>query len=234
MTNSLLDIYFQVSKSQINKMLSACLAKGAEFADVFFEYRIISNLSFEEDIVKSAKRGIVQGVGIRAVKGDQIGFAFSEDLTTEKMLEAAHIAATIAADNTAQTRVQPIGQITPKNLYPVTEPATSAELLKKLELIKAANAAAKSFDSKIVRVSVNFNDEIRHLVYADSDGISWEDSQPMFVFYVACVAEHGLRRETGLASSGGRFGLEYFTNKRSAAEIARDSARLAVLNLSAI
>ena len=48
---------------------------------MFFEYRISSNLSFEEDIVKSARRGIVQGVGIRAVKGDQIGFAFTEDLT---------------------------------------------------------------------------------------------------------------------------------------------------------
>ena len=79
MKNPLLDTYFQVSQEQIKKILAAALAKGAEFADVFFEYRISSNLSFEEDTVKSAQRGIVQGVGIRAVKGDQIGFAFSEE-----------------------------------------------------------------------------------------------------------------------------------------------------------
>src|SRR5690348_15108757 len=69
---SLLDTYFHVTKADINKVIASTLAKGAEFADVFFEYRISTNLSFEEDIVKSARRGIVQSVGIRAVKGDQI------------------------------------------------------------------------------------------------------------------------------------------------------------------
>ena len=74
---SLLDTYFHVTKADISKVIASAVTKGAEFADVFFEYRITSNLSFEEDIVKSARRGIVQGVGIRAVKGDQIGFAFT-------------------------------------------------------------------------------------------------------------------------------------------------------------
>src|SRR4051794_30541529 len=66
---SLLDTYFHVTRSDMQKVLAATVAKGAEFADVFFEYRISSNLNFEEDSVKSARRGIVQGVGIRAVKG---------------------------------------------------------------------------------------------------------------------------------------------------------------------
>ena len=57
--NPLLDSYFQVTQEQIKKVLAAALSKGAEFADVFFEYRITSSLSFEEDIVKSARRGIV-------------------------------------------------------------------------------------------------------------------------------------------------------------------------------
>jgi TldD protein len=229
---SLLDTYFNVSQTDINKVLTATLAKGAEFADMFFEYRISSNLSFEEDIVRSARRGIVQGVGIRAVKGDQIGFAFTEDLTLEKMLEAANAAAAIAADNTARTRVTGVSQFKPKNLYPVTELATSADLSKKLAFIKEANQAAKDYDSKIVRVSVGFNDEVKHLAYASSDGVYWEDSQPLFMFQTSCIAEDGKTRETGYQGGGGRIGLEYF-NKRKAADIAQGAARLAVLNLSA-
>ena len=73
-------LHLHVAEADIGKVIASTVAKGAEFADVFFEYRITSNFSFEEDIVKSARRGIVQGVGIRAVKGDQIGFAFTEDL----------------------------------------------------------------------------------------------------------------------------------------------------------
>lgn len=231
---NLLDTYFNVTQQQINQILAACLSKGAEFADVFFEYRITSSLSFEEDIVKSARRGIVQGVGIRAVKGDQIGFAFSEELTTDKMLEAARAAAAIAADNTAKARIVPVSALQPKNLYPIQELATSAELTKKLEFIKEANAAAKSYDSKIVRVSVGMNDEIKHVAYANSDGVYWEDSQPLFIFNTVCIAEQGTRRETGYQAGGGRIGLEYFNSKRKPTEIAKDAARLAVLNLSAV
>lgn len=234
MKNPILDTYFQITQEQIKTVLSASLAKGAEFADIFFEYRITSNLSFEEDILKSARRGIVQGVGIRAVKGDQIGFAFSEELTLEKMLESANAAAAIAADNTANARIQPIGRINPKNLYPIKELAVSADLTKKLEFIKQANEAAKAFDSRIVRVNVGFNDEIKHIAYANSDGIYWEDSQPLFVFSTLCIAEEKGRRENGYAGGGGRIGLEYFDIKRKPADIAENAARLAVLNLSAI
>lgn len=230
----ILDTYFRVGKPEIHKVISAALAKGAEFADVFFEYRITSTLAFEEDQVKSARRGIIQGVGIRAIKGDQVGFAFSEDLAMAPMLEAASAAAAIAADPGARVKAKAIAPVRPNNLYRIVEPATAAALPRKLDYIREANEAAKGYSSKIIRVTVNFSDEIKHLVYANSDGLSWEDSQPMFIFNAVCIAEDGNRRETGYNSGGGRIGLEYFTRKRKAADIARESARLAVLNLDAV
>lgn len=233
MKTQILDTYFQVSKSDIDKLLAAALAKGADFADVFFEYRITSNLFFEEDMVKSARRGIIQGVGIRAIKGDQIGFAFSEDLALANMLEAANAAAAIAADNTARTRIKAVSTVATKSLYAIEEPATNAELTKKLNFIKEANQAAKAYDSKIIRVSVSFNDEVKHLAYANSDGVAWEDSQPMFMFGSSCIAERGTARETGYAAGGGRIGLEYFSKKRKAADVAKEAARLAIVNLDA-
>lgn len=229
---SILDTYFRLAKADLSKVLSATLAKGAEFADLFFEYRISSNMSFEEDIVKSAQRGIVQGVGVRAVKGDQIGFAFTEDLSLPSMLEAAGAAAAIAADNVAKARVVGVSDIKVKNLYPIAELATSTELTKKLGFIKEANAAAKAHDSKIVRVSVGFNDEVKHVAYANSDGLFWEDSQPLFMFTTSCIAEDGKTRETGYKGGGGRIGMEYF-NKTKAAEIGKEAARIALVNLSA-
>ena len=233
MGGSLLDTYFHVTKADIGKVLAATVAKGAEFGDVFFEYRISSDLSFEEDIVKSARRGIVQGVGIRAVKGDQIGFAFTEDLSLESMLEAANAAAVIASDNVAKTRVVGVNQIKPKNLYPIAELATSAELNKKLTFIKEANAAAKAYDPKIIRVSVGFNDEVKHVAYASSDGVYWEDSQPLFMFNAFCIAEQGTRREQGYRGGGGRIGMEYFS-KTKAGDLGKEAARIAIVNLGAV
>ena len=76
-----------------------------------------------------------------------------------------------------------MSDIKTKSLYPIAELATSTELTKKLTFIKEANAAAKAYDPKIVRVStVGFNDEVKHVAYANSDGVYWEDSQPLFMF----------------------------------------------------
>ncbi len=230
---SLLDTYFHVTKADIGKVLAGAVAKGAEFADAFFEYRITSLLSFEEDIVKSARRGIVQGVGIRAVKGDQIGFAFTEDLSLESMMDAANAAAAIAADNTAKARIVGMSDQKVKDLYPVKELATSTDLTKKLSFIKEANAAAKAHDSKIIRVNIGFNDEVKHVAYANSDGTYWEDSQPLFMFNAFCIAEQGTRREEGYKGGGGRIGMEYFS-KTKASEIGKEAARIALVNLSAV
>lgn len=225
--------YFFVSKTDIDKLLAACLSKGGDFADIYFEYRISSNISFEENTVKSASRGIAKGVGLRVIKGDQVGFAFSETLTMEKMLEAAITAATIANDNKNQVQIPPINQLNIKNLYPVIDLATTAELSKKLQFIKQANDAARAYSPKIVKVNCNFADNIRYLAYINSDGITWNDTQPMLLFTVKCLAEDGKKRESGTDSAGGRVGLEYFTSRRNEVEIAKEAARLAVLNLEA-
>ncbi|MBC7909412.1 MAG: hypothetical protein H7Y30_02865, partial [Pyrinomonadaceae bacterium] len=229
----ILDTYFQVSKAEMDKLLAVCLSKGADFADLFFEHTVTSILSFEEDMVKSARRGIVQGVGIRAIKGDQVGFAFSEDLTMENMMQAAHAAAAIANDKNARVKAKAIGEIRPKNLYPIGELATTSDLSKKLSFIQEANSAAKAYSPKIIRVSLGFNDEVKYLAYANSDGVSWQDMQPLFLFNTTCIAEDGTQRQTGYDAGGGRIGLEYFSKKRNAAMIAKEAARLAVLNLSA-
>ncbi len=230
---AILDTYFQVSKEDMDKLLGAALSKGADFADLFFEYRISSALSFEEDQVKSARRGIVSGVGIRAIKGDQVGYAFSEEMTLDKMKEAALSAAAIANDKLARVKSIGVSELRPKNLYPVADLVTSADLGKKLALIKEANEAAKAYSPKIIRVQVFFNDEVKYLAYANSEGRMWQDMQPVFTFTAGCIAEEGKNRQQSYETGGGRIGLEYFNKKRKAADIAKEAARLAVQNLAA-
>ena len=225
--------YFGIGKEEMTKLLGICLSRGADFADLFFEHRVSSSLAFEDNIVRNAGRGIVQGVGVRVVKDDQVGFAFSEDLSMESMSAAARTAAAIANDKAAKVRVQPIGEIRPKNLYPVRDLTTEADLSRKLTHVRQANDAARAYSPKIVKVSCSFYDEVKYLAYAASDGTSWTDAQPSFTFVTSCVAEDGGRRQTGYDNGGGRIGFEYFERNRSAADIAREAARMTVTNLDA-
>ena len=73
---------------------------------------------------------------------------------------------------------------------------------------------------------------MKHIAYANSDGVYWEDSQPLFMFNTFCIAEDGKLRENGYTGGGGRIGMEYF-NKRKAADIGKEAARIAIVNLGA-
>ena len=73
------------------KLLAVALGKGADYADLFFEYRAAGGLVFDEGILKSASRGVTMGLGVRAQKGDATGYAYVEELTWDASARA-HLA----------------------------------------------------------------------------------------------------------------------------------------------
>src|SRR5215210_5391287 len=78
------------------KLLAVALGKGADYADLFFEYRAAGGLVYDEGILKSASRGVSMGLGVRAQQGDATGYAYTEELTWDAMQRAATTAAQIA------------------------------------------------------------------------------------------------------------------------------------------
>lgn len=219
-----------ISPEDTTRILGTALERGADFADLYIERRTSSGISFEDGIVKSSNRGISLGAGVRAVKGDQSGYAFTEDLTPESLLSCAKTAAAIAQENTGKAAVPHLSSVARKSLYNET---TSLDLNARIRLVQEADAAARAYSSEISKVSIGLSDEVRSISYANSEGSSYTDEQPMLVLRVSCIAERGTNRQTGSDSGGGRYGLEYFSLKRSAADVAREAARLATLSLDA-
>nr|HQI50083.1 twin-arginine translocation signal domain-containing protein [bacterium] len=88
---------FGISDALCEKVLARALAKGGDFADLFFEHTISNYLILEDGQVNRAYGEIALGVGIRTVKGDQVGYGYTQELEEKPMLAAAATAATIAA-----------------------------------------------------------------------------------------------------------------------------------------
>jgi TldD protein len=72
------------------------MEKGGDYADLYFEHTLSNTSALEDGKVNSAYSNIGYGVGIRVLKGDQTGYAYSEDVTKEALLKAARTAASIA------------------------------------------------------------------------------------------------------------------------------------------
>src|SRR3954468_18317094 len=85
-----------VDERLAEKLLGLALSHGADYADLFFEYRAGGGLVFDEGILKSASRGVSVGLGVRVQRGDATGYAYVEDLSWEAMKRAAETASQIA------------------------------------------------------------------------------------------------------------------------------------------
>ena len=220
---------YSVDAPVMASVLSTALAQGGDFAELFFEHRTSSSIGWQDQHVTSAQRNVAQGVGIRVVKGDAIGYAYTESLEPEAMMNAARTAGQIGSD---QDHPQPI-DATPgalKSQYYTTEQGLTGDPADaKVELLRRADAAARAEDDSVARVDASINDELKRIVVARSDGRIVSDTQPMVVISVGVLSQRGEKRQTSRNSGGGRMGMDYFervTPEDTAREAVRQAVRL--------
>jgi TldD protein len=227
-----------LSERLLERCLGEALSAGGEFADLYFEAVTSTSLGMDESIVKTAAQGISVGCGVRVLSGERTGFAYTDDLSAERLLKAARTAALIASGPQVE-RVQGFTETRTPQLYPVAGVSTDAEIAAKLRLIERADKAARDFDPRIVQVHAGINDELRRILIAASDGTFASDTQPLARLNVTVIAkdehgEAGNNMARGTSGGGGRVALDFFTGDKSPEHFAREAARTAILQLGAV
>src|SRR3989304_279278 len=118
---------FGLAEADFQKYLSAALSAGGDYADLYFEYGSTSSISLDESIVKGATQGVSVGCGVRVLSGERTGYAYTDDLSPEKLLKAAYTAAPIASGPARVTTVGLSEVSIPRNLYPIVTAPTDID-----------------------------------------------------------------------------------------------------------
>jgi TldD protein len=193
-------------------LLAKALSKGGDFADLYFEYTVTNYLGLEDGKVNQSYGDIALGVGIRTVKGDQIGYGFTQDLTEESMLSAAATAATIS-----DTKASSSGSkfIVPEkgNYYPVPSDFNGIAGTLKLPVLQNLNEKCFTMSPEIVKVSAGFQSGAKRILIATSDGVLAEDLIPSGYLYASVVAERNGKREQSSWNLGGTRDFAFYTDK---------------------
>lgn len=221
-----------MDKKGIKEIFIKALSHGADFAEIFFEHRENSGISCEENRIERIISGIDEGAGIRVISGDKTSYAYTNEVTQERLLEVAELAGKAA--QRSETSPSPLEFYTPR---PVTEfeiriPPDKVEMRTKAELVLEANRAAREEDPRIRQVTAGYGDVRQKVIIANSDGLYVEDLRTRTRLSVNSVAIEGDITQTGYQSVGGTTGLELF-EEYDPAEIGRRAARRAVLMLTA-
>jgi len=220
-----------VAVAEMERLLGVALARGGDFADLYFEHQRTSSLLLEEGIIRTASSGVTCGLGVRVVAGERTGYAYTDDLSWAAMAKAAETAAHIASGS----RTLPAQPVTPAPVQRRYAEASigGLSLGERIALVERADHAARACDPRIEKVIVSLGEETKHVRIANSAGVLAEDVQPLFSIRVSVIAsDKGVRREGG-AGGGGRVGPEFFDSKPPE-HFAREAARMAVTLLGAV
>ena len=233
-SNSFFATKFNLRAQDLESYLGEALSQGGDYADIYFEYQATSTISMDESIVKSATQGVSLGVGVRVLSGERTGYAYSDDLSPEKIRHAAKVAACIAS-GPAKVDKAALHEGAKRNLYPVLTAPNELGFAERLDLVKRAEKAARAYDPRIFQVQATYADSLRHVLVANSDGVLNFDRQPMARLNVSALAREGNGSpQNGYSGGGGRVELDFFLNEKTPEHFAQEAGRQAIVQLGAV
>ncbi len=220
-----------LSKETLEKLIAIALQRGGEFSEVYVEYMVRNDIYLEENKINRTLIGIDMGVGIRVLHGEKTGYAFSDDLSFDKLKQTAEVASLIASEKEVKI---PVGLKSSKipSYYQVKVSPDSIVPQDKAKLLLKANSIGREYDKRINQVNVGFRDDNKKIIIANSDGIWVEDVQTQTNFSVTINAIEGDKRSFCYANKNGTKGYEHYDLK-VAEELAEDAGRRAIAMLPA-
>ena len=224
----------QPDAATFERVLTHALGAG-DFADAFYERRITRSFRLQDGRIHEAGISVSCGVGIRVISGERTGYAYSDDLSEEKLLATARVAALIAKDATARVRTVSLPSVASgaPHMY---ERLSSRDLVVPsstyVDLLARADVAGRATDSRVQSVNASITDELQEVAIATSDGRFVTDRRPLVGLGVQCVAQ-GKVRANGFTGDGGRTSVDFYETRTPEA-IAREAARIAGVNCDAV
>jgi TldD protein len=223
---------FGIDDALCQKLLAKALSKGGDFADLYFEYSVQNFLGLEDGKVNQSYGDISLGVGIRTVKGEQIGYGFTQDLTEESMMSAAATASTLC-DMSAKSVDTTFNLLKTSNYYPLSPDFNGIPAKSKLPLLQNINQKCFALSPEIVKVNAGFSSTVKRIVIVTSDGVKAEDLIPLGFIFSSVVAERNGKREQAFYNLGGRRDLSFYT-ENVIDEVAQKSVNNALTLFDAI
>ena len=228
---------FGLTPAHLSKALGEITSRGVDDADLYFQYTRSEGWSLEEGIVKTGSFSIDQGVGVRAVSGEKTAFAYSDDISEASLLDAARTVRSISAQAKAgRARVPGKKIAASRSLYVGSDPIASMSSADKIALLGRVEKLARAKDPRVAQVMAGLAGEYDVVLVARADGTLAADVRPLVRLSVTVIAEQKvggqMRRETGSAGGGGRFGLAYFDDARLG-QYVDEAVHAALTNLEA-
>jgi TldD protein len=213
--------------------LGYAMGAGIDYADLYFQRTWQEGWVLEDSEVKEASYNIDGGVGVRSLAGEKTGFAYSNQITADALLDTGRTAAGIVRSG-KRLPGQLVSPVSAMSRYAGIDPLAGLSAEEKVAMLKQADRVARAADPSISQVSASLSGTYEVVLVRASDGTLAADIRPLVRFNVSVIAVKNGRRERGSAGGGGRYSMAKLRDDQVAEQYAKEAVRQALVNLEAI
>ncbi len=221
-----------LDRELVEEVLAAALARGGDFSEVFVEERTSTSVRLDDGKIEELTSGMDRGAGVRVGRGTAYGYAFSNRLDREALLEAAAAAAASVREGEPGTVVD-LRALEPSVVHRAKRPTSNVPAADKVAWVREVDDAARSLSPEVRQVVAVYGDSLQRVLIAASDGRWVEEERPRIRLVAQVVAARDDIIQTGFHGPAGLAGAEFLDAHRPR-QIAEISANRAVTMLGSI
>jgi TldD protein len=214
------------------EVLFAARRHGGSFSELFVEERSSTSIRLDDGKVEELTTGLDRGAGVRVTQGTSYGYAYSNRLDRDALMEAA-AAASAALRAGEGGDVLDLRELTGPGTNRVERPAGAVAAADKVEWLREVNDAARAYSPEVIQVVGVYGDSLQRRLIATSDGRWVQEDRPRIRVVAQVVAKRGDNIQTGFEGPAACAGVEFLDRfgPRATAEVA---ARRAVTMLDSV
>ena len=205
---------FGVGRPEMDKLIAAALSRGGDYADLYFEHTSYGELMLRDSQVSSGGFHIDYGVGIRTLKGEKTGYAYSENTQMPDMMAAAKAASLIASSQEGQGLDFHSFCCSKKNdFYPIEESWSRHSCGEFKGFLENLEKAVRAKDERVVKVVAKLSWSESDVMMYNSFGELAADTRPMCSVGLNVIFQKGDMIEQKSASRSFRKGSFMLTGE---------------------
>jgi TldD protein len=216
----------------IEAVVGRALSSGGDFAEVFVEDSVGLGMRLEDGKVEQTLGGHEYGAAVRLNSGDRTYYAYTDEVDEARLFEAAAAVAAALRSGAAgaTTHLGPVRS--EPGRHPVQVPPETVPIVRKRDLLHAADEAARGFSADVGQVIAGYSEGRQRVLIANSLGDFVRDDRTRVRFVVNVIARRDGIIQTGYQTIGGSAGFEILDGK-VVSEAAAKAARKAMTMLDA-
>jgi len=198
-----------LDKNLANDVLTAAMATGGAFAEIFVEETARNVMMLVNNVVEKSRSGIDYGVGIRIFDGTNAIYAFTNNTDRDSLLAVAKEAAA-AVTSPQSGKVNGFTVLNFTNLSPMGIAYNTIPRTQVVEMLKKAGNAAYTVSKEVTQLTSQYSDVVTNNLICNTEGVWAENTRNYTRTWIEAVASSASDKQTLFKSKGGQMGFEVY------------------------